>query len=141
MAKDPGTTRVPRGTKPVVAAFFSALNEVPEVQRAPVAKAAIASIRNEISASRDTRARGKTPAQTGRKTARVKQAAAQKKATKAAPKKRGAKVAVKRATPAMKKTAAPPLQQKAPRKKAASKRPASEELPGRSETDSVPPEE
>ena|ERR1700722_145600 len=140
MAKDPGTTRAPRGTKPVVAAFFSALNEVPETQRAAVAKAAIASIRSEVSANRDVvRAKAKAPAKTTRKTARVKQASP-KKAAKAAAKKPGAKVPAKRAAPAMKKTA-PALKQKAPRKKAASKRPASDELLADSETDPVPPEE
>jgi hypothetical protein len=137
MAKDPGTTRAPRGTKPVVASFFSALNEVPETQRAAVAKAAIASIRNEISVNRDAaRAKAKAPAKATRKTARVKQASPKK----AASKKSGAKVAAKRAAPAMKKSA-PPLKQKAPRKKAPSKRPAPDELAGHSDTDPVPPEE
>jgi hypothetical protein len=140
MAKDPGTTRAPRGTKPVVAAFFSALNEVPETQRAAVAKAAVASIRNEISANRNSRAKAKAPAKTIRKTAASVKQTSPKQAVKAASKKPGAKVAAKKAAPAMKKTAST-SKQKGPRKKAASKRPALDDLAGHSGTDPAPPEE
>ena len=42
------TARLPRGTKPVIHAFFEALESIPERQRAEVAKAAHAGIRDVL---------------------------------------------------------------------------------------------
>jgi hypothetical protein len=54
MAKaDTMTTRAPRGSKPVSAAFFTALESIPDASRAAVAKAALAMIRDEIKNQRD----------------------------------------------------------------------------------------
>jgi hypothetical protein len=54
MAKPDSTpTRAPRGTKPVIQAFFSALNIIPEASRAAVAKAAQMMIRDELKNRRD----------------------------------------------------------------------------------------
>ncbi len=54
MAKADSTpTRAPRGTKPVIQAFFSALNAIPEASRAAVAKAAQMMIRDELKNRRD----------------------------------------------------------------------------------------
>jgi hypothetical protein len=50
---DTAPTRSPRGTKPVSQAFFNALDAVPEAQRAAVAKAAQAMIRDELKARRE----------------------------------------------------------------------------------------
>jgi len=45
--------RLPRGTKPVIQAFFEALEVIPEGQRAEVAKAAHAGIRDALKAQRE----------------------------------------------------------------------------------------
>lgn len=72
MAKAETTTaRVPRGTKPVSQAFFTALEAIPEASRAAVAKAAQAMIRDQIKAQRE----------------KAKAAAAKEKARKPAPEK------------------------------------------------------
>lgn len=47
------STRLPRGTKPVVQAFLAALDAVPEVSRPAVAKAAQMMIRDELKARRE----------------------------------------------------------------------------------------
>jgi hypothetical protein len=47
------SSRLPRGTKPVSQAFFTALEAVPEASRIAVAKAAYAMIREEMKAQRD----------------------------------------------------------------------------------------
>jgi hypothetical protein len=46
-------TRLPRGTKPVVQAFFDALEAIPERSRADVAKAAYAGIRDAMKDQRE----------------------------------------------------------------------------------------
>jgi len=54
MAKaETGAARAPRGTKPVSQAFFTALDAIPEAQRAAVAKAAQVVIRDELKARRE----------------------------------------------------------------------------------------
>jgi hypothetical protein len=54
MAKTESTsTRAPRGTKPVVAAFFTALDAAPEASRAAIAKAAQVMIRDALKARRE----------------------------------------------------------------------------------------
>jgi hypothetical protein len=47
------TTRAPRGTKPVMQAFFAALDNVPETSRPVVAKAAQTMIRDELKNRRE----------------------------------------------------------------------------------------
>ena len=47
------STRLPRGTRPVTQAFFTALDAVPEASRATVAKAAQVLIRDELKARRE----------------------------------------------------------------------------------------
>jgi hypothetical protein len=47
------TPRAPRGTKPVSQAFFTALDAVPDAQRAAVAKAAQVMIRDELKLRRE----------------------------------------------------------------------------------------
>ena len=47
------TTRAPRGSKPVIQAFFAALDAVPEATRSAVAKAAQAMIRDELKLRRE----------------------------------------------------------------------------------------
>lgn len=66
MAKtETASTRLPRGTKPVAQAFFSALDSVPDAQRAAVLKAAQGMIRDELKARKDkakaTSAKAKAP--------------------------------------------------------------------------------
>jgi hypothetical protein len=46
-------TRAPRGTKPVMAAFFTALDATPEASRAAIAKAAQVMIRDELKLRRE----------------------------------------------------------------------------------------
>ena len=56
MAEAEATTskaRAPRGTKTVTQAFFAALDSVPEATRSAVAKAAQATIRDELKNRRD----------------------------------------------------------------------------------------
>ena len=45
--------RLPRGTKPVIQAFFDALEAIPDASRAEVAKAAHAGIRDALKAERE----------------------------------------------------------------------------------------
>ena len=49
----PARARLPRGTKPVMQAFFDALQAIPEHSRAEVAKAAHAGIRDALKAERE----------------------------------------------------------------------------------------
>lgn len=49
---DSARTRAPRGTRIVAAAFFTALQEIPDARRAAVAKAAQAVIRDALKAQR-----------------------------------------------------------------------------------------
>src|SRR5690242_3859067 len=49
----PDRARLPRGTKPVIQAFFDALDAIPEASRAAVAKAAQAGIRDALKAERE----------------------------------------------------------------------------------------
>ena len=60
-------TRAPRGTKPVSQAFFTALESIPEMSRAAVAKAALTMIRDEMKAK--TAAAKPTSAKRGPKAA------------------------------------------------------------------------
>jgi phytoene/squalene synthetase len=54
MARTASTrTRAPRGTKTVAEAFFTAINEIPEPQRADVTKAALTMIRDRLKDARD----------------------------------------------------------------------------------------
>ncbi len=54
MAKaDTASARAPRGSKPVSQAFFTALDSVPEIRRAEIAKAAQIMIRDELKLRRD----------------------------------------------------------------------------------------
>ena len=46
-------TRAPRGTRPVAAAFFAALDSVPEASREAIARAAQIIIRDELKLRRD----------------------------------------------------------------------------------------
>ena len=82
-------TRAPRGTKPVMQAFFTALEAIPEASRAAVAKAAQTMIRDELK---------------GRKE-KMKAAAAKEKARKPAEPTKAAKPASAKAAPATRKTA------------------------------------
>jgi TRAP-type C4-dicarboxylate transport system substrate-binding protein len=87
MAKaETASTRAPRGTKPVSQAFFTALDAVPEAQRAAVAKAAQVVIRDELKLRRE----------------KVKAATAKVKAGAPA-----RKTSAPRKTPAPRKVAAP----------------------------------
>jgi hypothetical protein len=59
------SSRLPRGTKPVVQAFLTALDSVPEASQPAVAKAAQAMIKDELKLRRSKQrstATGKTPA-------------------------------------------------------------------------------
>ena len=78
MAKaDTVSARTPRGTKPVSQAFFAALDTVPDVQRAAVARAAQLMIRDELKLRRD---RMKAAAAKEKARAPARKAAAPKKA-------------------------------------------------------------
>jgi len=148
MVKEPGAPRLPRGTKPVVAAFFSALSEVPEPQRAAVTKAAVAAIRNGIRVNRErpanAAAKVRAPAVTIQKAAAPKKKAALAKkassAKKAAPKKT---VAARRNETApkatMKKSAHP--KRKASTKRLAPKAPVPDEMSERGDPGVEPPPE
>jgi hypothetical protein len=78
MAKTSSVSRAPRGTRIVAKAFFAAVDEIPEQNRAEVVKAALALIRDELKTSREkvatakAKAKGKNakvPATSGRKAA------------------------------------------------------------------------
>jgi hypothetical protein len=91
-------SRAPRGTKNVTDAFFAALNELPELRRAEVAKAAQLAIRDSLKVTRDK-------AKAAKIAARTRVAPAAKKAgAKTAPLK---KTVAKKASPAAKKAASP----------------------------------
>ena len=91
-------SRAPRGTKNVTDAFFAALNELPELRRAEVAKAAQLAIRDSLKVTRDK-------AKAAKIAARTRVAPAAKKASaKTAPVK---KTVAKKASPAAKKAASP----------------------------------
>jgi hypothetical protein len=91
-------SRAPRGTKNVTDAFFAALNELPELRRAEVAKAAQLAIRDSLKLTRDK-------AKAAKVAARTRVAPAAKKAgAKTAPVK---KTVAKKAAPAARKTASP----------------------------------
>jgi hypothetical protein len=77
------STRAPRGTKPVMVAFFTALDATPEASRAAIAKAAQVMIRDELKMRRE----------------KVKAAAAKLKARKPAAAKPPVKVAKIEAAP------------------------------------------
>lgn len=70
------STRSPRGTRPVLAAFFAALDLAPEAQRAAIAKAAQNLIRDELKLRRDrgraavTRSKARKPTTPAAKTKR-----------------------------------------------------------------------
>jgi hypothetical protein len=71
MAKAETTrAKAPRGTRNVTAAFFSALDAIPEDSRAAVAKAAHAAIRDQLKAQREKAkaAKAKAAGTTGRRT-------------------------------------------------------------------------
>lgn len=54
MAKaDMPAARAPRGSKPVAQAFFTALEQAPEMSRSAIAKAALAMVRDELKSRRD----------------------------------------------------------------------------------------
>jgi len=69
------SSRLPRGTKPVVQAFLTALDGVPEASRPAVAKAAQAMIRDELKLRRSkqgsARSTSKGAAPTGRRAAKA----------------------------------------------------------------------
>ena len=148
MAQGSDATRAPRGTKPVVAAFFLALNEVPEPRRAAVMKAAVAAIRDGIRANRGrptgATARAKAPAVSVQKAAAPKKKASVAKralsAKKAAPKKTAVATRHKTAPKGTGKKSALP-KQKAPPKKAAPKAPAPDRMAEHSSPGVEPPPE
>jgi hypothetical protein len=76
---DTARARLPRGTKPVIQAFFDALVSIPEAQRAEVAQAAHAGIRDALKAERDRvkqeKAREKSAGARARKGGRSKSVA------------------------------------------------------------------
>src|SRR5689334_1536028 len=80
--------RLPRGTKPVIQAFFDALDAIPEASRAEVAKAAQAGIRDALKVEREQakeeRASEKAGGARGRKAAKAKPAATGRGRAKAA---------------------------------------------------------
>ena len=97
------SARAPRGTKILTQAFFSAAEEIPEPQRDEVVKAALASIRDALKATREKAQAVKAKAKAGKQAAKYKAAA--KPATKtasAAPAAPAVKKAVKQAVPASK---------------------------------------
>ena len=83
------TSRAPRGTKVVVAAFFTAVDEIPQVQREGVVKAALTMIRDRLKDARDKAklARGKSTPKRAKAPEPDKAAARPKAAVKAATKK------------------------------------------------------
>jgi hypothetical protein len=91
-------SRAPRGTKNVTDAFFAALNELPELRRVEVAKAAQLAIRDSLKLTRDKAKAAKVAART-----RVAPAAKKVGAKAAALK----KTVAKKAGPAAKKLASP----------------------------------
>src|SRR5689334_339683 len=102
----PARARLPRGTKPVIQAFFDALEAIPDASRAEVAKAAHAGIRDALKAEREEakqeRARERTAGTLTRKPGKAKAAAA-----------RGRGKAATRAPKRSSKTGAGPAQRRA----------------------------
>jgi hypothetical protein len=64
MAKATSPTRAPRGTKILARAFLSAADEIPDLQRAEVIKAALALIRDELKVTREKAALARAKAKT-----------------------------------------------------------------------------
>ena len=83
------STRAPRGTKPVMQAFFTALESVPEASRAAVAKAAQTMIRDELKGRKEKMkvAAAKEKARKPAAPVKAKAAAPEKPPVKAAGKK------------------------------------------------------
>ena len=96
------TTRAPRGTKPVAQAFFTALDTIPEVTRAAVAKSALMMIRDEMKTQKDKMKA--TAVKTKAAAAKEKAKAVAAKPAKAA-KPVATKASAKIAKPAVKKAA------------------------------------
>jgi len=112
MAQADTTTRLPRGTKILSRAFFSAAEDIPESQRSAVVKAALGVIREELKTMREKTALAKAKARekTGKPpVARGREAAGAIKALKKAVPVQ-AKPAMRRAT----KAAPKPATQQAP---------------------------
>jgi hypothetical protein len=109
MAKDPVTTRAPRGTKTVARAFFTAADEIAEAYRPKVIKAALAFIRDELKVRREkaTIAKARAPAKkaaAAKPVAKVAKAKPVKATMKAKPakamvQKRGRKTRTSEVTP------------------------------------------
>ena len=85
------TTRAPRGTKPVMQAFFTALDAIPEASRAAVGKAAQTMIRDEmkgrkeklkLAAAKEKARKPVEPAKATKAAPAAKPAAAKKSAAK-----------------------------------------------------------
>jgi len=106
MAKtDTNSTRSPRGTKPVSAAFFSALDSAPEAQRIAIARAAQVMIRDELRMRRERTKAVTMKARAATKTTATKTAAKSalpKAASKSAPAKASKAGTSKAKTPAAK---------------------------------------
>jgi len=98
--KATASARVPRGTKTLTQAFFSAAAGIPEAQRAAVVKATLAAIRDELREDRDKAkaAKEKARAKSGKMAAArgPKAAASSKVAAKASKKISGAGAKVKK---------------------------------------------
>ena len=90
-------TRAPRGTKPVSQAFFTALESIPEMSRAAVAKAALTMIRDEMKTRKE---KLKVATAKEKEKARSAPAAPAKTTSKAAPAKSAAKTAAAKPTSA-----------------------------------------
>ena len=66
------SARAPRGTKILTQAFFSAAEEIPEPQRGEVVKAALASIRDALKATREKAQAVKAKTRAGKQAAKRK---------------------------------------------------------------------
>jgi hypothetical protein len=64
MATAASNTRAPRGTKILVQAFFAAADEIPEINRGAVVRAALTAIRDGLKADREKVAAAKTKGKT-----------------------------------------------------------------------------
>ena len=103
-------TRAPRGTKPVSQAFFTALESIPEMSRAAVAKAALTMIRDEMKTRKEKLKVATAKEKEKARSAPPAPAAPAKTTSKAAPAKSAAKTAAAKPTSAKrgpKATAAP----------------------------------
>jgi hypothetical protein len=86
------TAARPRGTKPVSQAFFTALESIPEAQRAAVGKSALAMIRDEMKSRRDKEKAAAAKAKAAAKKTKTREPAPAKAAPKtAAPEKSASK--------------------------------------------------